>query len=183
MFTFIFVSRYDLTQNDSIREIEGIRGRVSVLRGEVMRQGVAGQGAELQSLLTHLDQVDTGRNPCIREARRRAVLEIQAVITFLELREALGRRNPGPDEPMPHAAVWHVLASLSDLHFQVLGFDGKRADKSYMVLEELLTKQLLALDAVDPQGDQGTKAARKQAVKYAQNILSYLDMKTDEWEY
>lgn len=178
-----FVSRYDLTQNDSIREIEAIRGRVSVLRGEVLRQGMAGQGVELQSLLNHLDQVDTGRNPCIREARRRAVLEIQAVITYLDLGEALGRRNPGPDEPPPHAAVWSVLASLSDLHFQVLGFDGKRADKSYMVLEELLTKQLLALDAVDPQGDQGTKTARKQAVKYAQNILSYLDMKTDEWEY
>ncbi|XP_062852181.1 BAG family molecular chaperone regulator 5 isoform X2 [Trichomycterus rosablanca] len=175
--------RYDLTRNDSIREIETIRGRVSVLRGEVLRQGVVGQGPELQSLLTRLDQVDTGRNPCIREARRRAVLEIQAVITYLDLREALGHRSPGPDEPLPHAAVWHVLASLSDLHSQVLGFDGKRVDKSYMLLEELLTKQLLALDAVDPQGDQGTKMARKQAVKYAQNILSYLDMKTDEWEY
>lgn len=182
LFSF-FVSRYDLTQNDSIREIEAIRTRVSVLRGDVLRQGMAGHGAELQSLLSHLDQVDTGRNPCIREARRRAVLEIQAVITYLELRETIGRWNPEPNEPPAHAAVWRVLASLSDLHFQVLGFDGKRADKSYMVLEELLTKQLLALDAVDPQGDQGTKAARKQAVKYAQNILGYLDMKTDEWEY
>lgn len=154
-----------------------------MLREEVLRHGAAGQGTELQGLLTHLDQVDTGRNPCIREARRRAVLEVQALITFLDLWEALGRRNPGPDEPPPHAAVWRVLASLCDLQAQVLGFDGKRADKSYMVLEELLTKQLLALDAVDPQGDQGTKNARKQAVKHAQNILSYLDMKTDEWEY
>ncbi|XP_066534952.1 BAG family molecular chaperone regulator 5 isoform X2 [Hoplias malabaricus] len=175
--------RYDLAHNDSIREIEAIRSRVSVLRAEVLRQGVVGQGAELQILLTRLDQVDTGRNPCIREARRRAVLEVQAVITYLDLWEALGRRNPGPDEPLPHAAVWSVLGNLSDLQAQVLGFDGKRADKSYMVLEELLTKQLLALDAVDPQGDPGTKTARKQAVKYAQNILSYLDMKTDEWEY
>lgn len=154
-----------------------------MLRGEALRQGVVGLGPELQSLLTRLDRVDTGRNPCIREARRRSVLEIQAVITYLDLQDALGHRNPGPEEPPPHAAVWRVLASLSELHSQVLGFDGKRADKSYMVLEELLTKQLLALDAVDPHGDQGTKMARKQAVKYAQNILSYLDMKTDEWEY
>lgn len=130
-----------------------------------------------------MDQVDTGRNPCIREARRRAVLEVQALITYQDLREALGHRNPIPDEPPSHAAVWRVLASLSDLQAQVLSFDGKRADKSYMVLEELLTKQLLALDAVDPQGDQETKVARKQAVKLAQNILSYLDLKTDEWEY
>ncbi|XP_035277187.1 BAG family molecular chaperone regulator 5 isoform X2 [Anguilla anguilla] len=180
--------RYDLAQNDSIRQIEAVRGRVAQLQGEVLRQGGAGEfsfkpKAELQSLLTHLDQVDTARNPCIREARRRAVLELQAVITFLDLREALERRQPGPEEHPSHRAVWQVLASLSDLQAQVLGFDGKRADKSYMVLEELLTKQLLALDAVDPQGDQMTKAARKQAVKLAQNILSYLDMKTDEWEY
>ncbi|XP_056151655.1 BAG family molecular chaperone regulator 5 isoform X2 [Lampris incognitus] len=180
--------RYDLAQNNSIREIEAVRGHVSHLRGEILRYCGMGEfnfrpKAELQSLLTHLDQVDTAKNPCIREARRRAVLEVQAIITFLDLREALARRQPGPHEHPSHRAVWLVLGSLSDLQAQVLGFDGKRADKSYMMLEELLTKQLLALDAVDPQGDEGTKMARKQAVKFAQNILSYLDMKTDEWEY
>ncbi|XP_062324853.1 BAG family molecular chaperone regulator 5 isoform X1 [Osmerus eperlanus] len=180
--------RYDLAQNDSIREIEAVRGHVHHLLGQVLRQSGMGElsfrhKAELQSMLTHLDQVDTARNPCIREARRRAVLEVQAVIMFLDLREALFRRQPGPAEPHAHRAVWLVLGSLSDLQAQVLCFDGKRADKSYILLEELLTKQLLALDAVDPQGDENTKVARKQAVKFAQNILSYLDMKTDEWEY
>ncbi|XP_075883754.1 BAG family molecular chaperone regulator 5 isoform X3 [Nelusetta ayraudi] len=181
--------RYDLAQNDSIREIEAVRAHVSHLREGVLRHCVTGDlsfrpKAELQSLLTHLDQVDTAKNPCIREARRRSVVEVQAIITFLDLREALARRGPtGPGEHPAHRAVWMVLGSLSDLQAQVLGFDGKRADKSYMMLEELLTKQLLALDAVDPQGDDMTKAARKQAVKFAQNILNYLDMKTDEWEY
>uniref|UniRef100_A0A3Q3X2R9 BAG family molecular chaperone regulator 5 n=1 Tax=Mola mola TaxID=94237 RepID=A0A3Q3X2R9_MOLML len=181
-------TRYDLAQNNSIREIEAVRSHVSHLREGVLRHCVMGDlsfrpKAELQSLLTHLDQVDTARNPCIREARRRAVVEVQAIVTFLDLREALARRQPGPGEHPSHRAVWLVLGSLSDLQAQVLGFDGKRADKSYMMLEELLTKQLLALDAVDPQGDEMTKMARKQAVKFAQNILNYLDMKTDEWEY
>ncbi|KAL4656355.1 BAG family molecular chaperone regulator 5-like [Arapaima gigas] len=180
--------RYDLAQNDSIREIEAVRSRVFQLQADVLRQSQSGElvfrpKAELQGLLTHLDEVDTARNPCIREARRRAVLEVQAIITFLDLREALARRLPSPEEHPSHRAVWQVLTSLSDLQAQVLGFDGKRADKSYMVLEELLTKQLLTLDAVDTQGDESTKVARKQAVKIAQNILSYLDMKTDEWEY
>lgn len=181
--------RYDLAQNDSIREIEAVRAHVSHLREGVLRHCVTGDlsfrpKAELQSLLTHLDQVDTAKNPCIREARRRAVVEVQAIITFLDLREALARRGqPGPGEHPAHRAVWQVLGSLSELQAQVLGFDGKRADKSYMMLEELLTKQLLTLDAVDPQGDEMTKVARKQAVKFAQNILNYLDMKTDEWEY
>ncbi len=177
-----------MAQNNSIREIEAVRAHVSHLREGVLRHCVMGDlsfrpKAELQGLLTHLDQVDTAKNPCIREARRRAVVEVQAIITFLDLREALARRQPGPSEHPSHRAVWLVLGSLSDLQAQVLGFDGKRADKSYMILEELLTKQLLALDAVDPQGDEMTKMARKQAVKFAQNILNYLDMKTDEWEY
>lgn len=180
--------RYDLAQNNSIREIEAIRAHVGHLREGVLRHCAMGDlgvrpKAELQSLLSHLDQVDTAKNPCIREARRRAVVEVQAVVTFLDLREALARRQPGPHEHPSHRAVWLVLGSLSDLQAQVLGFDGKRADKSYMMLEELLTKQLLTLDAVDPQGDEMTKSARKQAVKFAQNILNYLDMKTDDWEY
>ncbi|XP_037551515.1 BAG family molecular chaperone regulator 5 isoform X2 [Nematolebias whitei] len=180
--------RYDLAQNNSIREIEAVRAHVTHLREGVLQHCVVGDlsfrpKAELQTLLTHLDQVDTAKNPCIREARRRAVVEVQAVITFLDLREALVCRQPGPDEHPSHRAVWLVLGSLSNLQAQVLGFDGKRADKSYMMLEELLTKQLLALDAVDAHGDESTKMARKQAVKFAQNILNYLDMKTDEWEY
>ncbi|KAI9528693.1 hypothetical protein NQZ68_017291 [Dissostichus eleginoides] len=179
--------RYDLGQNNSIREIEAVRAHVFHLREGVLRHCMMGDlsfrpKAELQSLLTHLDQVDTAKNPCIREARRRAVVEVQAIITFLDLREALARRQPGTEHPA-HRAVWLVLGSLSDLQAQALGFDGKRVEKSYMMLEELLTKQLLALDAVDPQGDETTKMARKQAVKFAQNILNYLDMKTDGWEY
>ncbi|XP_056282596.1 BAG family molecular chaperone regulator 5 isoform X2 [Pseudoliparis swirei] len=180
--------RYDLGQNESIREIEAVRAHVSHLRDGVLRHCVAGDlsfrpKAELQGLLTHLDQVDTAKNPCIREARRRAVVEVQAIITFLDLREALTRRQPGPAELPAHRAVWLVLGSLSDLQAQALAFNGRRVDKSYILLEELLTKQLLALDAVDPQGDDNTKMARKQAVKFAQNILNYLDMRTDGWEY
>lgn len=180
--------RYDLAQNDSIREIEVVRAHVSQLREGVLRHCFMGDlsfrpKAELQSLLTKLDQVDTARNPCIREARRRAVVEVQAIVTFLDLREALVCRQPCPGEHPAHRTVWMVLGNLSELQAQVLGFDGKRADKSYLLLEELLTKQLLSLDAVDPQGHEPTKVARKQAVKFAQNILNYLDMKTDEWEY
>ncbi|XP_051942107.1 BAG family molecular chaperone regulator 5 isoform X2 [Hippocampus zosterae] len=180
--------RYDLAQNESIQQIEEARGHVRHLREAVLRHRAPGEPgfrpkAELQGLLTRLDQVDTAKNPCIREARRRAVVEVQALVTFLDLREALAGRRPGPEEPPAHRQVWAVLASLSELQARALGFDGKRADKSYAVLEELLTEQLLTLDAVDPRGDDGAKVARKQAVKFAQNVLNYLDMTTDEWEY
>ncbi|XP_028677162.1 BAG family molecular chaperone regulator 5 [Erpetoichthys calabaricus] len=183
--------RYDLAKNESIQKIEEIRRTVAQLQTELVKTETTQElhfkpKAELQGLLTKLDEVSTARNPCIREARRRAVLEVQAVITYIDLKEALEKRQaavPYVDEHPSHKAVWHVLTSLSELQRQVLEFGGKRADKSYIMLEELLTKQLLTLDAVDPQGDEMSKVARKQAVRFAQTILNYLDMKTDEWEY
>uniref|UniRef100_A0A672G0Y4 BAG family molecular chaperone regulator 5 n=1 Tax=Salarias fasciatus TaxID=181472 RepID=A0A672G0Y4_SALFA len=178
--------RYDLAQNNSIREIEGC-GRTcpTCARASCGTAPWAtwAPGPRPSCRAPHAGPGGHGPEPVHPEARRRAVVEVQAIITFLDLREALARRQPGPAEHPSHRAVWLVLGSLSDLQAQVLGFDGKRADKSYMMLEELLTKQLLTLDAVDPQGDESTKVARKQAVKFAQNILNYLDMKTDEWEY
>lgn len=112
------------------------------------------------------------------------MIEVQTLITYLDLKEALEKRKLFPcEEHPPHKAVWEILGNLSEILGEVLSFGGNRTDKNYIRLEELLTKQLLALDAVDPQGEEKCKAARKQAVKLAQNILSYLDMKSDEWEY
>ncbi|KAM4690158.1 BAG family molecular chaperone regulator 5 [Rhinophrynus dorsalis] len=186
-------SAYDLAQNQSIVKIEGVRKRLLEIKKSVlevlhnMSELHMGTKSELQGLISQLDEVSVGKNPCIREARRRAVLEVQAVITYIDLKEALERRQNLCDqmntEHPSYVAVWDVFVSLSDLQREVLSFDGKRADKNYMRLEELITKQLLSLDAIDSQGDERSKAARKQAVKLANNILSYLDMKTDEWEY
>ncbi|KAM8921643.1 BAG family molecular chaperone regulator 5 [Pelodytes ibericus] len=186
-------SAYDLAQNQSIIKIEDQRKRMKEIKTTILERvhNVSdihmGTKSELQGLIAQLDEVSAGRNPCIREARRRAVVEVQAVITYIDLREALERRqNFGEQlntEPASHAAVWTVLRNLSELQKEVLSFDGNRADKNYIILEELITKQLLALDAIDSQGDERTKAARKQAVKFANNMLGYLDMKTDEWEY
>ncbi|XP_077122959.1 BAG family molecular chaperone regulator 5 [Ranitomeya variabilis] len=187
-----FTSAYDLAKNQSIVQIEMIRQRLADIKASLLeRQNVSeihlGTKSELQSLIAQLDEVSVEKNPCIREARRRAVVEVQTVITYTDLKEAIERRHNIGDQVNPehpsHIAVWRVLGSLSELQREVLSFDGRRADRNYMRLEELLTKQLLSLDAIDSQGDERSKMARKQAVKFANNILSYLDMKTDEWEY
>ncbi|XP_038595820.1 BAG family molecular chaperone regulator 5 [Tachyglossus aculeatus] len=180
---------FDLGRNQSILRIEAVRKRTRAVRNELVRaQNPAdpspGSKSELQGLIGQLDEVSAGKNPCIREARRRAVVEVQTLITYVDLKEALAERQAFAGEEHPSLrAIWTVLGSLAAIQGEVLSFDGNRTDKNYIRLEELLTKQLLALDAVDPQGEERCKAARKQAVKLAQNILSYLDMKTDEWEY
>ncbi|XP_068110443.1 BAG family molecular chaperone regulator 5 [Hyperolius riggenbachi] len=188
-----FTSAYDLAKNQSIVKIEEIRKRSLEIKSGIIERGQSmadchtGTKSELQVLIAQLDEVSVDKNPCIREARRRAVVEVQTVITYIDLREALERRQNVCAQSIPehpsHTSVWRVLWNLSELQKEVLSFDGNRSDKNYMRLEEFITKQLLALDAIDPQGDDRSKTARKQAVKFANNILSYLDMKTDEWEY
>ncbi|XP_069494262.1 BAG family molecular chaperone regulator 5 isoform X2 [Ambystoma mexicanum] len=186
-------SAYDLTQNQSILKIEEVRNKMKEIKTDLLKKTSLTSDfhlapkTELQGLIARLDEVSLGRNPCIREARRRAVVEVQSIITYIDLKEALEKRRgyveDVSDEHPSHKAVWVVLGHLSGLQGEVLLFDGNRADKDYIRLEEFLTKQLLLLDAVDPQGDEMSKQARKQAVKFANSILSYLDLKTDEWEY
>ncbi|XP_058132796.1 BAG family molecular chaperone regulator 5 [Dasypus novemcinctus] len=180
---------FDLGQNHSILKIEKVLKRMREIKNELLQAQNPSElylscKTELQGLIGQLDEVSLEKNPCIREARRRAVIEVQTLITYIDLKEALGKRQALVCEEHPsHKAVWSVLGNLSEIQEEVLSFGGNRTDKNYIRLEELLTKQLLALDAVDPQGEEKCKAARKQAVKLAQNILSYLDMKSDEWEY
>ncbi|KAM6202223.1 BAG family molecular chaperone regulator 5 [Rhynchocyon petersi] len=180
---------FDLGQNHSILEIEKVLKRMRGIKTELLQAANPSElylssKTELQGLIGQLDEVSVAKNPCIREARRRAVIEVQTLITYIDLKEALEKRKLfGGDEHPPHRAIWSVLGHLSEIQGEVLSFDGNRSDKNYIRLEELLTKQLLALDAVDPQGEEHCKAARKQAVKLAQNILSYLDLKSDGWEY
>ncbi|XP_063097331.1 BAG family molecular chaperone regulator 5 isoform X1 [Cavia porcellus] len=180
---------FDLRQNHSILKIEKVLKRMREIKKEFLQaqnppELYLSSKTELQALIGQLDEVSLERNPCIREARRRAVIEVQTLITHIDLKEALEKRRQFTSEEHPcHKAVWEVLGNLSEIQGEVLSFDGNRSDKNYIRLEELLTKQLLALDAVDPQGEEKCKAARKQAVKLAQNILSYLDLKSDEWEY
>lgn len=54
-------------------------------------------------------------------------------------------------------------------------FEGKKNDKKYLLLEELLTKELLALDSVDPEGRVDVRQARRDGVRKVQNILDQLE--------
>lgn len=54
-------------------------------------------------------------------------------------------------------------------------FNGKKNDKKYLLLEELLTKELLALDSVDPEGRVDVRQARRDGVRRVQTILEELE--------
>ncbi|XP_056142330.1 BAG family molecular chaperone regulator 4 [Lampris incognitus] len=75
------------------------------------------------------------------------------------------------------AKVQQVMTRVLLLQEDVDEFVGKKTDKSYRCLEELLTKELLELDSVETQGQEVVRQARKEAVQRIQAILDQLERK------
>ncbi|XP_029376636.1 BAG family molecular chaperone regulator 3 [Echeneis naucrates] len=73
------------------------------------------------------------------------------------------------------AKVQRIDDRVSKLEQEVKCFDGKKNDKKYLLLEELLTKELLALDSVDPEGRADVRQARRDGVRRVQTILEELE--------
>lgn len=72
-----------------------------------------------------------------------------------------------------------ILNRVQSLEQAVDSFDGKKNDKKYLMIEEYLTKELLALDSVDPEGRADVRQARRDGVRKVQNILERLEQKAE----
>ncbi|XP_008299234.1 BAG family molecular chaperone regulator 3 isoform X2 [Stegastes partitus] len=71
--------------------------------------------------------------------------------------------------------VQQIVERVAKLEHEVKCFSGKKNDKKYLLLEELLTKELLALDSVDPEGRVDVRQARRDGVRRVQTILEELE--------
>ncbi|XP_047617476.1 BAG family molecular chaperone regulator 3 isoform X1 [Phacochoerus africanus] len=89
--------------------------------------------------------------------------------------------KPGEAEvPPKHPGVLKVeaiLEKVQGLEQAVDNFEGKKTDKKYLMIEEYLTKELLALDSVDPEGRADVRQARRDGVRKVQTILEKLEQK------
>uniref|UniRef100_A0A3P9K7X1 BCL2 associated athanogene 3 n=1 Tax=Oryzias latipes TaxID=8090 RepID=A0A3P9K7X1_ORYLA len=73
------------------------------------------------------------------------------------------------------AKVQQIVGRVASLEQEAKAFSGKKNDKRYLLLEELLTKELLALDSVDPEGRADVRQARRDGVRRVQTILEELE--------
>ncbi|XP_042742270.1 LOW QUALITY PROTEIN: BAG family molecular chaperone regulator 4 [Lagopus leucura] len=73
--------------------------------------------------------------------------------------------------------ILHVTEQAEQLEQEVDEFVGKKTDKSYRLLEEMLTKLLLELDSIETGGQDSVRQARKEAVHRIQAILEKLERK------
>ncbi|XP_009947529.1 PREDICTED: BAG family molecular chaperone regulator 4, partial [Leptosomus discolor] len=92
--------------------------------------------------------------------------------------------KPGDQPPTNSAAIQpeiqrilHVLGEAEQLEQEVDEFVGKKTDKSYRLLEEMLTKLLLELDSIETGGQDSVRQARKESVHRIQAILEKLERK------
>ncbi|XP_023964285.2 BAG family molecular chaperone regulator 4 isoform X1 [Chrysemys picta bellii] len=73
--------------------------------------------------------------------------------------------------------VMQVMEEVEQLEQEVDEFVGKKTDKAYRLLEEMLTKELLELDSIETRGQDNVRQARKEAVHRIQAILEKLEKK------
>lgn len=94
--------------------------------------------------------------------------------------EAAAPKSEEAVAPPKHPGVLKVeaiLEKVQGLEQAVDNFEGKKTDKKYLMIEEYLTKELLALDSVDPEGRADVRQARRDGVRKVQTILEKLEQK------
>lgn len=91
----------------------------------------------------------------------------------------------GPPPQTPHtldsiSKIQDIQRDVLDLMAKVEKFTGKRQDKEYAYLDEMLTRNLLKLDTIDTQGKDSIRLARKEAIKCIQASINVLEAKAEE---
>ncbi|KAG7270619.1 hypothetical protein CRUP_010914 [Coryphaenoides rupestris] len=103
---------------------------------------------------------------------------IQSAPNILQRGQGLERGPHLPTNQSPGLARVHqIMVRVLLLQEDVDEFVGKKTDKTYRYLEELLTKELLALDSVETRGQEAVRQARKEAVQRIQALLDGLEKK------
>lgn len=70
-----------------------------------------------------------------------------------------------------------IQNTVAELVAKIEAFKGSKKDKEYLYLDEMLTRQLLALDCIETGGRDELRKMRKESIKSVNRCLSMLDSK------
>ena len=92
------------------------------------------------------------------------------------------RATPQPPPEPPAAPSDPKIAKLGKINEEVeslmekiRNFNGSKQDKEYLYLDEMLTRHLIALDGIEPEGQSEIRQMRKESIKSVNMCLSLLD--------
>ena len=92
------------------------------------------------------------------------------------------RATPQPPSETPSAPADPKVAKLDKINEEVeslmekiRNFSGSKQDKEYLYLDEMLTRHLISLDGIEPEGQSEIRQMRKESIKSVNMCLSLLD--------
>jgi len=87
---------------------------------------------------------------------------------------------PPPAANPKIAKLDKIKDDVETLMEKIQKFDGSKTDKEYLYLDEMLTRHLISLDGIDPEGQLEIRQLRKESIKSVNRCLSLLDRKVSE---
>jgi len=103
------------------------------------------------------------------------------------LSPTLSRKSPTPQPTQQQKPsdpkiekLQKVMAEIESLTSRIDNFKGSKTDKEYLYLDEMMTRHLIALDGIEPDGRDDIRQLRKESIKSVNYCLSMLDKKVVE---
>jgi len=96
------------------------------------------------------------------------------------------RNTPQPEQQQQTqkdpkiAKLDKIKEEVDILMNKIENFKGKKKDKEYLYLDEMLTRHLIALDGIEPEGQSEIRQLRKESIKSVNRCLSLLDHKVTD---
>merc|ERR1712013_524744 len=95
------------------------------------------------------------------------------------------RNTPQPEQQQiqkdPKIAKLDKIKEEVDILMEKIdNFKGTKKDKEYLYLDEMLTRHLIALDGIEPEGQTEIRQMRKESIKSVNRCLSLLDHKVTD---
>ena len=92
---------------------------------------------------------------------------------------APARKTSPPSNPKI-AKLEKIKEDVESLTHKIESFNGKKEDKEYLYLEEMMTRHLISLDGIEPEGDTEIRQMRKESINSVNRCLSLLDRKVSD---
>jgi len=95
------------------------------------------------------------------------------------------RNTPQPEQQQTQkdpkiAKLDKIKEEVDILMEKIDNFKGTKKDKEYLYLDEMLTRHLIALDGIEPEGQTEIRQLRKESIKSVNRCLSLLDHKVTD---
>ena len=76
--------------------------------------------------------------------------------------------------------IFFCLSLSQKFQNRLENFKGFKTDREYLYLEEMLTRHLLSLDGIEPEGETSIRQMRKESINSVNRCLSLLDRKVSD---